>query len=281
MIRILTDSAADFTPQELKRYDISVVPLSIRFGEETYRDGETLDKQRFYELLRQCEEFPQTSQPSPADFETHFERAKAAGDELVAVLLSSALSGTFQGAQIAKGMVDYDGIHLIDSLSATVGERFLLLQAVKLRDEGRSAAEITDALEALKKRIRIWAGLDTLEYLYKGGRLSRSAAGIGTLANMKPIITLLPDGTVSVLKKCIGQKRSMEQLIRLTESNRPDPDYPFFGVYTYDRTNCDALLERMAASGLPVSPQDCLNVGPTIGAHVGIGVYGIAYIAAE
>lgn len=281
MTRILTDSAADLTSEELERYGISVVPLSIHFGEDTYRDGETLDKKRFYELLQESGEFPKTSQPSPTDFEGYFEEAKNAGDELIAVLLSSALSGTYQGAQIAKNMVDYDGIHLIDSLSATVGERLLLLQAVKLRDEGRSAAEIVSELEALKHRICIWASLDTLEYLCKGGRLSRTAAGIGTLANMKPIITVSPEGTVSVLKKCIGQKRSMDQIIQLLDGKRPDPAYPLFGLYTYDQSNCDALLARMAEHGQEWRVEDSLNIGPTIGAHVGIGAYGIAYIAAE
>ena len=247
MIRILTDSACDLSAQELEHYGITAVPLSIHFGETVYRDGVTLEKDRFYELLRESEEFPKTSQPSPSDFESHFEEAKRADDEVVAVLISSALSGTYQGAQIAKTMADYDKIYLVDSLTATVGERLLLLEAVKLRDAGKSAAEIAEALEALKKRITIWACLDTLEYLYKGGRLSRTAAGIGTLANMKPIITVTGDGNVAVHKKCIGQKRSMEQLVRLTEGKRPDPAYPLFGLYTYDRANCAALAARMAA----------------------------------
>lgn len=281
MIRILTDSACDLSAQELEHYGITAVPLSIHFGETVYRDGVTLEKDRFYELLRESEEFPKTSQPSPSDFESHFEEAKRAGDEVVAVLISSALSGTYQGAQIAKTMADYDKIYLVDSLTATVGERLLLLEAVKLRDAGKSAAEIAEALETLKKRITIWACLDTLEYLYKGGRLSRTAAGIGTLANMKPIITVTGDGNVAVHKKCIGQKRSMEQLVRLTEGKRPDPAYPLFGLYTYDRANCAALAARMAENGFSIPETDFLNVGPSIGSHIGTGAYGVAYIAAE
>ena len=281
MIRILTDSACDLSADELKRCGITAVPLSIHFGADTYRDGETLGKDRFYELLQSSPVFPQTSQPSPGDFERHFEEAKRAGDEVVAVLISSALSGTYQGAQIARAMADYDKIFLVDSLTATVGERLLLLEAVKLRDAGKSAAEIAEALEALKKRITIWACLDTLEYLYKGGRLSRTAAGIGTLANMKPIITVTGDGNVAVHKKCIGQKRSMEQLVRLTEGKRPDPAYPLFGLYTYDRANCAALAARMAENGFSIPETDFLNVGPSIGSHIGTGAYGVAYIAAE
>lgn len=281
MIRILTDSAADLTPQELKRCQITAIPLSIQFGENTYRDGETLDKNRFYELLQSSDVFPKTSQPSPCDFEGFFQEAKDAGDEVIAILLSSALSGTYQGAQIAKTMVGYDQIHLVDSLSATVGERLLLLQAAAMRDQGCGASEIVTALEALKKRICIWASLDTLEYLYKGGRLSRTAAGIGTLANMKPIITVTGEGNVTVLKKCIGQKRSMEQIAKLMENKRPDPDYPLFGLYTYDRGNCAVLASRLAECGFVIPEATWLNIGPSIGSHIGIGAYGVAYIAAE
>ena len=280
MIRILTDSACDLSRQELEQYGITAVPLSIHFGDTVYREGETLEINRFYELLQGSAEFPKTSQPSPSDFEGHFEAARAAGDEIIAVLLSSALSGTYQGAAIAKDLVDYDKIHLIDSLSATVGER-LLLEAVKMRDSGCSAAEIVDKLEHLKHRICIWACLDTLEYLYKGGRLSKTAAGIGTLANMKPIITVTADGNVAVHKKCIGQKRSMEQIVQLTEGRRPDPAHPLFGLYTYDRANCDALVERMAQHGYEIPAENRLNIGPAIGSHIGIGAYGVAYIAAE
>ena len=281
MIRILTDSACDLSAQELEQYGITAVPLSVHFGDTVYREGQTLGINQFYELLQSTKEFPKTSQPSPSDFEGYFEAAKESGDEIVAVLLSSALSGTYQGAAIAKDLVEYDKIHLIDSHSATVGERLLLLQAVKMRDSGCSAAEIVDTLEALKGRICIWACLDTLEYLCKGGRLSKTAAGIGTLANMKPIITVTVDGNVAVQKKCIGQKRSMEQIVQLTEGRRPDPDYPLFGLYTYDRSNCDALVERMGQRGYEIPAGNCLNIGPAIGSHIGIGAYGVAYIAAE
>lgn len=281
MIRILTDSACDLSARELEQYGITAVPLSVHFGDTVYREGQTLEINQFYELLQSSKEFPKTSQPSPSDFEGYFEDAKQAGDDIVAVLLSSSLSGTYQGAAIAKDLVEYENIYLVDSLSATVGERLLLLEAVKMRDSGCSAREIVDKLEQLKARICIWACLDTLEYLCKGGRLSKAAAGIGTLANMKPIITVTADGNVAVQKKCIGQKRSMEQIVQLTEGKRPDPAYPLFGVYTYDRTNCDALAARMREHGYDISVENCLNIGASIGSHVGIGAYGVAYIAAE
>lgn len=280
MIRILTDSAADLTPEELDRYQITAVPLRIQFGDDAYLDGVTLDKAQFYTLLQNSKEFPTTSQPTPCDFEGFFESAKADGDDVVAVLLSSVLSGTYQGAQIAKDMVEYDRIHLVDSMSATAGERLLLMAAASLRDKGCSAEEIVSELDALKERICIWASLDTLEYLRRGGRLSAAAAGVGTLANMKPIITVT-GGSVCVVKKCIGQKRSMEQISKLMESKRPDPAYPLFGLYTYERANCIALAEYLSKAGFGIPEDSYLNIGPSIGCHVGPGAYGVAYIAAE
>ena len=203
---------------------------------------------------------------------------------MVAVLLSSALSGTFQGACIAREMMDPEDathIHLVDSLSATVGERFLLLHAAALRDRGASAAEIAAELTELRRRITIWASVDTLEYLCKGGRLSRTAAGVGSLAKVKPIITLTREGRVAVQKKCIGKSRCMSEITALTEKRRPDPSHPVFGLYSFDAHNCSALAGRLAACGFSIAPDHYLEIGPTIGAHIGPHAYGVAYIAAD
>ena len=239
MIQLLTDSAADLTAQELQALQITVIPLGVHFGADAYLDGRTLDRPTFYRLLQSSAVFPTTSQPSPADFESCFSAARAKGDDVVAVLLSSALSGTFQGACIAREMMDPEDathIHLVDSLSATVGERFLLLHAAALRDRGASAAEIAAELTELRRRITIWASVDTLEYLCKGGRLSRTAAGVGSLAKVKPIITLTREGRVAVQKKCIGKSRCMSEITALTEKRRPDPSHPVLACTASMRT---------------------------------------------
>lgn len=284
MIQLLTDSAADLTAQELQALQITVIPLGVHFGADAYLDGRTLDRPTFYRLLQSSAVFPTTSQPSPADFESCFSAARAKGDDVVAVLLSSALSGTFQGACIAREMMDPEDaahIHLVDSLSATVGERFLLLHAAALRDRGASAAEIAAELTELRRRITIWASVDTLEYLCKGGRLSRTAAGVGSLAKVKPIITLTREGRVAVQKKCIGKSRCMSEITALTEKRRPDPSHPVFGLYSFDAHNCSALAGRLAACGFSIAPDHYLEIGPTIGAHIGPHAYGVAYIAAD
>jgi DegV family protein with EDD domain len=176
-------------------------------------------------------------------------------------------------------MDDYDNIYLVDSLSATAGERLLVLEAVRLREAGASAADIAAALENLKGRIRIWAGLDTLEYLQKGGRLSRTAAEIGTIAHMKPVVAVTQTGEVTVVKKCIGRRRAIEQVEKLLLATPPDPNFPLFTLYAHERENCEQLNERLRATS--ITPTASVNIGPTIGTHIGIGACGVAYIAKE
>lgn len=284
MIQLLTDSAADLTAQELQALQITVIPLGVHFGADAYLDGRTLDRPTFYRLLQSSAVFPLPHSPLPRILNPGFSAARAKGDDVVAVLLSSALSGTFQGACIAREMMDPEDaahIHLVDSLSATVGERFLLLHAAALRDRGASAAEIAAELTELRRRITIWASVDTLEYLCKGGRLSRTAAGVGSLAKVKPIITLTREGRVAVQKKCIGKSRCMSEITALTEKRRLDPSHPVFGLYSFDAHNCSALAGRLAACGFSIAPDHYLEIGPTIGAHIGPHAYGVAYIAAD
>ena len=164
-IKILTDSSAEFTQEELKEMNIHCVPITIIFGDHAFLDGTELSKELFYHKLLEKKEFPKTSQPSPEAFLRCFNEAKATGDSVVTILLSSALSGTVQSAHIAREMCEYDKINIVDSLSATGGIRILVEEAVRLRDQGASAREITESIEVLRHRICIFAGLDPLEYL--------------------------------------------------------------------------------------------------------------------
>ena len=203
-IRILTDSAADLEPEEFSQYGLELVPLSITVDQRIYQADLKFNKQDFFRLLEASPIFPTTSQPAPSDFETLFDDAREKGDQIIYISLSSALSGTFQCASVVKSMGEYENVFLVDSLSATLGQKLLVLHGAWLRDRGFPAEEIAARLTALRSRIRIYAGLDTLEYLQKGGRLSKTAAGIGTLARIKPVITVTTQGTVAVSGKCLG-----------------------------------------------------------------------------
>ena len=277
MIRILTDSAADLEPQEFSDLNLELVSLSITVDQRIYQADLRFNKQDFFRLLEASSIFPTTSQPAPADFETIFEDARQKGDELIYISLSSALSGTFQCASVVQAMGDFDNVYLVDSLTATLGQKILVLHGAWLRDRGFPAAEIAARLNSLKSRIRIFAGLDTLEYLQKGGRLSKTAAGIGTLARIKPVVTVTRQGTVSVA----GKGKAMSQIVSLLEKEPPDPRYPCYGVYSSSRDNLDELRQKIAKTGLDIPDEACFSIGPVIGAHIGPGAYGVVYVAKE
>lgn len=278
-IRIITDSAADLEPEEFTQYSLELVPLTITVDQRIYTADTKFNKQDFFRLLEASNIFPTTSQPSPADFETIFEDAREKGDEIIYVSLSSALSGTFQCASVVKAMGEYDNVYLVDSLSATLGQKLLVLHGAWLRDRGFPAAEIAARLTNLRSRIRIYAGLDTLEYLQKGGRLSKAAAGIGALARIKPVITVNPQGGVAVAGKCLGKSKAMSQIASLLEANPPDTRFPVYGVYSSNRDNLDDLRKKIAKTGTEIADDMCFSIGPVIGAHIGPGAYGVVYMA--
>lgn len=276
MIRILVDSSTDFTMEEIKSKNLYHVPLTISLNDKDYLSGEDLTSDQFYELLTAGEDFPKTSQPSPQAFAEIFEQAKNKGEEIICVLLSSALSGTCQSAALAKDMVDYDGIHIVDSLTATIMTRVIVDYGLQLIEQGKSATEIVDALEALKGKVKVAAGIDTLEYLYRGGRLNKAAATIGELANLKPVITVTDEGTVSILGKCIGKNKALNFIMKTLGSKELDTTFPLYTVYAYGSENTEKLEEKLASEGYKVS--DRLQLGSTIGAHVGPGAFGIIYV---
>ena len=181
MVRILTDSTADLTHEDAAALGVTVVPLTLNFGDEHYLDGVDLTPEEFFERLETAEKLPTTSQPTPESFLTAFEAARDAGDELVCVLLSSTLSGTFQSATIAKEEAGYDGIYLVDSKNVTLATQLLVRRAVDLAASGKSGAEIAADLESARERLHLIALVDTLKYLHKGGRLSGAAAIAGGL----------------------------------------------------------------------------------------------------
>ncbi len=279
MIQIITDSGADYTAEELKRRDIQCVPMSVSFGEENFIDGVTLTKEMFYEKLMNSKETPKTAQPSPAEFLDRFEAAKKAGDTVIAILISSALSGTYQTAVMARTMAEYDDIYIVDSRSATLGMRLLVDLAVNMRDQGIEASKIVDEINSLKKRIRLYAGLDTLEYLYKGGRISKGVASIGALANIKPLVTFTAEGNVVLCGKQVGIRHAIKQLAKLVDEDKPDEKYPVYYLYSYDRSNTAGFIKALEKAGFVIDNPKIREIGATIGSHIGPDAFGIVYIS--
>ena len=270
MVHIITDSGSDVkgTVDE----NITIVPLRITFGEEDYYDGVTLSHQQFYEKLIESDEFPKTSQVSPFEFENVFRAVQEAGDTAVVITLSQKLSGTYQSALMAaEGFGDI--IKVVDSKSVSLGEGILVQYAAALRDAGQSAAEIAEKLEEKKQDICVIALLDTLEYLKKGGRLSKAAAFAGGLLSIKPVLSLA-EGEIVVLGKARGSKQGNNMLIQMIEkSNGVDFNMPLMLGYS---GLSDAILKKyiLDSEALWAGNADKLNittVGGTIGAHSGPG----------
>ena len=280
MIRIITDSSADLEPQEYEQLGITCIPLTVFFGDTEYQENVNLSKDQFYELL--CSGgTPKTAQPSPQLLLDLFEDAKAAGDEAIYFSISGAISGTYQTACATKAMADYDGCYVCDSKNATGGLRVLLEEAVKLRDQGKSAREIIEGVEALQDRIVLYACMDTLEYLYRGGRISQTVYKLGTMAQVKPILRVTEAGAIEVPAKAMGMRKGMDWLCKRVEARKPDLRHSFYAMYTGDRSNGLALAEKFRAMGYDIPDEKVINVGAAIGSHVGPNACGMIYVAEQ
>ena len=210
--RIIVDSTADLLPEYKSR--VNVVPLMVRFDDEEFIDGVTIDHKTFYEKLVESDILPTTSQANPDAFMTEFEKVKEAGESAVVITLSSKFSGTYQSAMIAAE--DYENIYVVDSTSVAIGTGILVELALKLLDEGLDAKEIAERLEEEKKNIVIVALVDTLEYLKKGGRISKTVAFAGTVLNIKPVLSVI-DGEIDMLGKARGSKMGNNLLVQEIE----------------------------------------------------------------
>lgn len=279
-IRFITDSASDIVTCD--RDDVSVLPMKITFGSEEYLDGVDISHREFYEKLIESDEMPKTSLIPPSEFEEAFSSAVKNGETVVAILLSGKLSGTYQSAVLAAE--SFPGkVFVVDSQSAAIGERILLEYALKLKDEGKCAEDIVLALNKAKSRIRVIALLDTLEYLRKGGRIPKSAAVIGSMLAIKPVLTI-KEGEVAMLGKARGSRSGSNLLITEVEKTGGiDFTMPYFLGYT---GLTDALLKKYIedsghlwknhTDSLPIS-----TIGATIGTHIGPGAIAVAFFGKE
>ena len=279
MVRIITDSAADLEPQEYEKLGVTCIPLRVSFGDREYQENVDLSKERFYELLLGSEEFPKTSQASPAILTELFENARDQGDEAVYITLSSALSGTYQTACMIREDVEYDGAYVFDSRNATGGQRMLVEYACCLRDQGKDAAGIIAGLESIRDRIELYACVNTLEYLHKGGRISHAVYTLGSMAQIKPIISVDLEGRVALPGKAIGMRKGMDFLCKRLAARKPDENHPVYVMYTNNRSVAETLAQRMEAQGWGQIPAErIIPVGAAIGTHVGPDACGLGYV---
>ncbi|MDD7105690.1 MAG: DegV family protein [Collinsella sp.] len=277
-VRIITDSASDMSPAEHPA--LAVLPLSVTFGTDVYMDGVDIDHQRFYEMLVERDELPMTGQVNPYAFSQAIAEVREGGDEAVIITVGAKLSGTNQSARTALAEAPGGDVFVVDSNNVTLGERVLVEYALRLVDEGRSAAQIAAAVEAVRDRVVVIGLLETLEYLVRGGRLSAAAGAVGTLLNVKPVVAA-EDGLIVQLGKARGSKNGRNLLNQKVEkAGGVDFSMPLALGYT---GLSDAVLKKYIEDSatlwaghtegeLPVH-----TIGATIGTHVGPGAVAVAF----
>lgn len=274
-VKIIVDSTADLI--ESVKEQVEVVPLTVRFGEEEFIDGVTINHKMFYEKLIESDVVPTTSQATPASFVPYFDKVKESGDSAVVITLSQKLSGTYQSASMAA--VDYENIYIVDSSTVTIGAGILVELAVKMAQNGCSAEEIVEKLEKEKEHIIIVAMLDTLEYLKKGGRISAAVAFAGGVLNIKPVVCV-DQGEIKMLGKARGSKQGNNLLVQeIEKAGGVDFDKPVLLGYT---GLSDVLLKKYVEDSkqLWIHAKEELNsavIGSTIGTHVGPGAVAVAF----
>ncbi|MEI7027216.1 DegV family protein [Paenibacillus sp. y28] len=277
-VYIVTDSTSDIPKPLREEYGIHLIPLQVLFGHEAFYDSVTIGPDEFYRKQSEASVLPTTSQPSPAEFlqtyQAILEKNPAAA--IISIHLSSNLSGTYQSAVIAASMLDgAPDVTVIDSKSASFGIAFQVVTAAKAAKEGRTKDEILSRIERIREKTRIYFIVDTLEYLQKGGRIGKASALFGTLLNIKPILTLDPEGVVTPIDKVRGHKKAVARIVELLKGEfGPEVQVDACFAHAAAPELCDQL-EQAVTGGLRIEKTFYASVGPVIGTHTGPGVIAV------
>ena len=273
-IHVVTDSGSDLPLQVREELEIHIVPLTVQFGDEIYRDGVDIQVDEFYERLQNGPILPSTCQPSPADFEQLYREIAQPGDTIISVHLSSRLSGTYQSAVLASTMIDDDiNIITIDSKSASIGIGLVAAAAAETAKQGGTVEEVVQAAQHVVDHLSVYFVVDTLEYLKRNGRIGQASAWVGTLLNIKPILTL-SDGVVAPFEKIRGKSKAVKrihELARALKDRYPGQSFRV-GISHAMRLNEAQQFAELLKGEIPIDGPIIIGpIGPTIGVHVGPG----------
>ncbi len=274
-IKLITDTASDLPDELLSKHDIHMVPLTIHFGEKEYKDRVELPIPAFYKELAANTSLPSTSQVNPDQFIEVYKRYLAEGYKILVVGISLKLSGTLQSAQIAKDMLESDEITIFDSKSASLGEGLCVLKAAQCIAEGMTIPQIVQVLETQRAEATGLFVLDSLQHLVRGGRLSKTQAVVGSVLNIKPLLSFANSGEIVVKEKVRSQKRALQIIINRFKEQNLDFSTKTMGIIN---TECLELANEFAkVVQEEFSPKDIIIAtgGATIGTHVGTGGIGL------
>lgn len=277
MLHLVTDSTSDLLAPEAAALKVTVVPLTVRFGEEQLRDGVDIDAATFYRRLPGSEKLPTTSQPSPEEFAEVYRNLLASpDDEVVSVHISGHLSGTLQSATLAAREVDERRIHVVDSWQVSGGMQLLLRAAAAERDAGADAATIVRNLERRRQGVTCYVLLETITYLYKGGRIGRAQAFLGGVLNVKPIVSV-EHGEVGPVARVRSKQQGIAKMVELTRAAGPLESICM--MHGDAAADAEDLRSRLTAL-LPELDITLGMLGPVVGTYGGPGLVGVAVMRA-
>lgn len=280
-IVILTDSASDIDPSLRQSLGIVSVPLKVTFGEETYADGVNLSSSEFFAKLKASEVLPTTSQPSPLEFAAAYKRIveeRGKDVQIIAILLSAALSGTYQSAVIGKSMMDEElDITVIDSRKASFVHGIAVVEAARAVQAGKNKQQVLDLVERMLENTDVYFIVDTLTYLQKGGRIGKAAAVVGSLLNIKPILTLDAAGTVTPFDKVRGTKKALARVIEALREFAAGQPVKVAVLHGDAWDEARALMEQIKQE-FQVTESYLQEIGPVIGTHAGPGLLGCVFV---
>jgi DegV family protein with EDD domain len=276
MISIVTDSTVDLTPELVKRYQLQIIPFIVHHGERTFHDGVDMDAPGIYRLVEETGQLPKTAAPSVGDYIAAFDRP----GEIIFTGLSAALTAGFQNARLAAEEFPAGKVHLVDSRNLSTGTALLVLRAAELRDQGCSAEEIETELLAAVPRVRTSMVLDTLKYLYMGGRCSAVESFVGSLLRIRPVIYVLPDGSLGVREKLRGtRRRALQTLVDDFAAHLAEIDLArvFVTHSGSDPEDVEFVADEVRRLGAPAELL-VTRAGCTISCHCGPNTTGILYM---
>jgi DegV family protein with EDD domain len=276
-VRIVTDSTFDIPAELAKEHNIKVVPLKVIFGDKEYVSDVDISKEEFYTKLTQSDELPTTAQVNPAEFTEAFEEILADGDEIVGVFIGAKLSGTYQSAFIALNHLDSNDISIIDTETVSIPALQLVLIAAEMATAGKTRTKIVSTLEALKRHSKLYFIIDTLKYLKKGGRIKPSAAAIGEVLKVKPILTI-NDGLVDTISKARGMNKAFAEIGHLiSHTGQTLNDKRVIVGHTNTPENLEKLTEWIYKHYSPKELVIC-EIGSVVGTHAGPGAVAVSFL---
>lgn len=278
-IKIITDNCCDLPPDVIKRYNLGIVNMLVRFGEREYQPGE-LTNHDFYQLMRQTTELPTTTQPTVEEMMNTYRAALADGSEVIAIHLSSGITGTVQSANLVADMISNPRLHIIDSQKASVGLGLLAVNAARMAEAGAEVSAILSRMQEMQRTMQCIFSVGNLEYLVKGGRVSRAKGLVAGVLDIKPILYFDTEGYIMPYDKVRGNKAAQKKLIEIMGklgSNLSEQtiginhsDYPEYAEYLRE-----AIIEHFGVKEVIIG-----EIGPVIGSHVGPGTFSVFFESA-